>query len=90
MTANRQDIQNWLAVAESRGARYLIVGRDNFDYDNYPIFVMPDEDVWHIIDHIGDNGSGGMGDSYDEVYDMQRDIAAQLDERRAIHLPPRP
>lgn len=90
MTATRTDIQGWLIEAKARGARWLIVGRDNFDYDNYPIYVMPDEDIWHRVDHLGDNGTGGMGDSYDEVYDMQMDTDAQMAEWRAIHLPPRP
>ena len=27
------------------GATYLIVVCDEFDYTNYPVYVMPDEDV---------------------------------------------
>jgi hypothetical protein len=90
MTANLNDIKGWLAQAEVEGARWLIVGRDNFDYGNYPIYVKADQDIWHIIDHLGDNGIGGMGDSFDEVYDMEMDVNAQLAEWRARHLPPRP
>jgi hypothetical protein len=90
MTATRQDIEGWVAEAQRRGARWLIVGRDNFDYDNYPRYVMAGEDIWHIVDHIGDNGTGSLGDSVDEVYDLELDIPSQLAERRAHHLPPRP
>lgn len=83
------EIRGWLARAQKGGARYLIVGRDNFDNENYPIYVLPEDDVWDIIDHLGDNGTGRMGDSYDEVYDLKMDIETQMAEWRAIHLPPR-
>lgn len=89
MTANHQDIKDWLDEGLKSNARWVIIGLDRFDYENYPIYVNADEDPWATISHLGDNGTGGMGDSYDEVYDLNLDIEAQLNERRAYHLPPR-
>lgn len=89
MTATYTDIQGWLREAKRLNARWLIVGLDRFDHENYPMYVFAHQDIWHIIRHIGDNGTGGMGDTYDEVYDLEMDIDAQLAEPRAVHLPPR-
>lgn len=90
MTATLQDIRGWIAEAQRQGARWLIVGLDRFDYCNYPIYVMPDADFYAVFDRIGTNGSGGLADTWDEVYDLSLDVPAQLLERRARHLPPRP
>lgn len=86
----RNDIQRWLTEAKRRGARYLIVGLDTFDYGNYPIYVMQDADFYEAYDAVGSNGGGGMGDRVEEVYDMEMDIEAQLRESRSFHLPTRP
>ena len=90
MTATYQDFQRWLQEGKKRGARWVVIGLDTFDYGNYPVYVMPDENPWKVVKHIGDNGGGGMGDRLEEVYDLELSIESQMQERRAIHLPPRP
>lgn len=85
MTASRGDIEYWLDEAKRQGARYLIVGLDPFDYENFPIYIMPEQEIWDRLD-----GLRRSGNSFDEVYDLSLDIDMQLRESRAMHLPPRP
>lgn len=82
MTATRMDIEGWLERAKEEGATHLIVACDTSDHDNYPVFVMPGEDVHvEIAKRQGQNMQ-----TIDEVYDMSMDIDAQLAEHRAWHV----
>lgn len=40
----REDIERWLNDAP-KGATHMIVVCDTFDYEDYPVYVMPGEDV---------------------------------------------
>lgn len=80
MTATLQDILRWLDEAKQQGARWLIVAVDRFDWENYPIYVMPNDSFWEQFP------SGDM-QGVDEVYDMEMDLDEQKAERRAYHPP---
>jgi hypothetical protein len=84
MTATYRDIKGWLSVAKENGSRYLIVGLDPFDWDNFPIYIPEGKDPNDRIDELIRTGN-----RWDECYDMKMDIQSQLSERRARHLPPR-
>lgn len=43
MTVGALEIRGWFREAENRGATHLIVATDTWDYDSYPIYVMPGE-----------------------------------------------
>ena len=83
MTATRHDIKDYIEQCQAAGARWVIIAVDRFDHDNYPIFVMEDDDFYEKLPN-GDNMQG-----YDEVYDLEMDIDEQLAEYRAIHMPKR-
>lgn len=83
MTATKNDILRWVHEAQDNGCRWLIIAVDTFDYENYPIFVMEDEDFWERYPDYNNMQRA------DEVYDMKMDIDAQLAERRANHPPAR-
>ena len=84
MTASRQDIVGWIRKAQQCKATHLIVAVDRFDHDNYPVYIMPGEDVNAIITakYSGQNMQG-----FDEVYSFtgKYTIESQLAERRAVH-----
>lgn len=82
MTATRLDILGYIGQAQAKGARWLIVGLDTFDYDNFPVFVMEDQDPNEEL-----QGLYRRGNSADEVYDLKLSISDQMAERRAWHLP---
>lgn len=81
MATTRQDIKRWLNEAKEMGATHVIVVCDTFDYEDYPVFVKPGENVMEkYAEHDGKNMEKIM-----EVYSLKKDIEAQLNERRAFH-----
>lgn len=82
MTCTFDDITRWLDEATHKGATHLIVVCDDFDHDNYPIFVMPGEDVRERYDKV--YAPGNM-QHVDEVYNMSMDIMRQRREHRALN-----
>jgi len=50
MAATRKDVDRWISMAKSKGATHIVSVCDTFDYDDYPVFVMEDEDVEQIRD----------------------------------------
>lgn len=70
----RDDIKGWLDRAKQKGATHMIVACDTFDWEDYPVFVMPGEDVHKIAaQHDGPNMTRLM-----EVYNLSMDINEQL------------
>lgn len=45
MAATREDVDRWISTAKKMGARYIISVCDTFDYDDYPVYVMPGESL---------------------------------------------
>jgi hypothetical protein len=45
MAATREDIDSWIETAKEMEARYIISVCDTFDYDDYPVYVMPGESL---------------------------------------------
>ncbi len=41
----RDQIRGWLQKGRDRGATHMIVSCDGFDNEDYPVYVMPDEDA---------------------------------------------
>lgn len=45
MAASYEDVERWKETAREKGATHIISVCDTFDYDDYPVYVMPNEDV---------------------------------------------
>ena len=45
MAASREDIDGWIKEAKRKGAKYIISVCDTWDYDDYPVYVMPNESL---------------------------------------------
>ena len=45
MPATRDEILAWFDRGAALGATHMIVVCDTFSYEDYPVFVMPGEDV---------------------------------------------
>lgn len=81
MGTTREDIREWLKEAKRKKATHLIVATDTFDWEDYPIYVLPGQDVRKIYDeHQGPNMQKVM-----EVYSMKLDLEKQLSEDRSFH-----
>lgn len=67
MGTSREDIRGWFRAGVQQGATHMIVMCDTFDYDDYPVFVKPDQDVREIVkERNGKNMQELM-----EVYDLR-------------------
>lgn len=83
MSTTRVDIECWLKEAESEGATHLIVVCDTFDHEDYPVRVMPGEDVRKRADEYNRKSMQRVM----EVYSLtgKYPIETQLKESQAFH-----
>ena len=81
MAASKMDIYMWLKNAQEHGATHMLVVCDTYDHEDYPISVMPDQDLASIAKaHHGTNMQRVM-----ECYDLSMDLMEQANEFRAFH-----
>ena len=45
MAATREDIDRWINHAKEIGATHIISVCDTFDWEDYPVYVMPKDDL---------------------------------------------
>lgn len=81
MPTTQEDIRGWLKWAKDKGATHLIVACDTFDWEDYPVEVMPDEDVHaKYAKYNGPNMQKVM-----EVYNLSMDLEAQIRQGRSFN-----
>jgi hypothetical protein len=66
-----------LEEAKEEGATHLLIVCDTFDWGNYPISVMPGEDIQKIIKKYNDRNMQQI----DEIYNMSVDIGEQRNSK---------
>jgi hypothetical protein len=77
----REQISGWLQEAKAKGATHMLVVCDTFDHSDYPVSVMPGDDVRVKAEaNNGPNMTRLM-----EVYNLAGDLEAQLSERRSFN-----
>ncbi len=73
-------IRGWLAEATKKGASHLVVVCDTWDHEDYPVYVMPGEDVQKRVEfYNGPNMQKVM-----EVYSMKKDLEAQVTSQARV------
>jgi hypothetical protein len=72
------EISRWLERGVSKGATHVVVGCDMFDWTDYPIYVMPGEDVQKPVQDLRDGSLSKLM----EVYWLGGDIPEQLSRDR--------
>lgn len=85
MGTTREVIKGWIDRGLEQKATHLIVVSDTFDHDDYPVFAATDAEAIEKYDEY----NGKEMQRIMEVYDLRMDLAAQLEEKRAMHLPAR-
>ena len=74
MATTKNDLREWFKEGVEKGATHMIVTCDTFSYEDYPVYVMPDEDVHkRYSEHNGPNMQRVM-----EVYNLSQDMEEQL------------
>jgi len=81
MPATRDEIAAWFDRGVALGATHMIVVCDTFSYEDYPVFVKPEEDVRARETEFAEQSMQKIM----EVYDLKRDRDAQLAEHRAFN-----
>lgn len=84
MGTTREEIRAWLSEGKAQGATHTIVVCDTYDYEDYPVHVMPGEDARaKYEEYNGKNMQRVM-----EVYSHAIDHESQLSSPRAFNLDP--
>jgi hypothetical protein len=82
-----QGVLSWLLDAKAEGATHVVVVCDTFDYTDYPVRVMPGQDVREIENENNDEDSCRQ---VMEVYWLDCDIETQLAMKRSFTYGPPP
>ncbi len=75
------DVRKWLVAAKDAGATHVIIVRDTFSNEDWPVDVTADQDVRMVYQMY----EGHVMHRVLEVYRMDLDLEEQLAERRAMH-----
>jgi len=81
MATTQDDIRRWFEEAKRRGATHIVVACDTFSNEDYPVYVMPGEDVKKVEEEYQSKKMSKVM----EVYSMKLDLESQLQETRAFH-----
>ena len=73
-------IVEWLHRGVDQGATHMIVACDTFDHDDYPVYVMPDEDVRKTQARIDSSNMQRVM----EVYWLAGDLEEQVSKPRSF------
>ena len=79
MAVPKNDIRRWFKEGK-HWATHMIVARDIFDHNEYPIYVSANEDVRKKKDEIDRRPIEVMG-----VYSLSMDMDTQLNEHSAFN-----
>lgn len=81
MTTSKDHIRRWFECGKKQNATHMLVVFDTFDYEDYPVYVLPGQDVHKIAkENSGPNMTKLM-----EVYSYKLDLEDQLNEHRSFH-----
>ena len=82
MVTHRSDIARWLEEGLEKKATHVIVVCDTFDYEDYPVYILPGQNVKDEINRI----SRQQMTRIMEVYNLSMDLNAQMSQRRAYNV----
>lgn len=77
----QKDIKRWFDEGIRRGAKWMLVLCDTFDYEDYPVYTTT------ATDTLSRYNNPGKMQRVMEVYDLSLDAEPQLCERRSLNLP---
>lgn len=75
----KEKIGGWLDIGISKGSTHVIIAVDTWDYMDYPIYVMPVDNVNTKISMFALKQDRIM-----EVYDLSMDIDAQVESNDRV------
>jgi hypothetical protein len=82
MATTKEEIRGWLNDGLKQGCTHVIIVCDTFDWDDYPVYISPLEDVRNkVAEYNGKNMQKIM-----EIYNLKLPIENQLAENRVYNL----
>lgn len=82
----KDEIATWFGEGKGRGATHMLVVVDEFDYEDYPVYVQP-SDKPNAVQAAVDRYDSSSMQRVLEVYDLSMDAHVQLNQPRAWHVP---
>lgn len=82
MAASKKRIREWIERGITNGATHVIVICDTWDYEDYPVYVEPNESVETIVNRYMCSSMQQVM----EIYNLSKDIEEQLREYRAWNM----
>jgi len=77
---SRNEISEWFDQGVAKGATHMAVFCDTFDYEDYPSYVMPNENAREKISKKTGEWARLM-----EVYNLRKDKQEQLNQFRVFN-----
>jgi len=74
----RADIERWLKAGKSSRATHMIVVCDTFSYEDYPVYVMPGENVKEKESEYNEKNMQRVM----KIYSFSKDLKKQLKKNR--------
>lgn len=81
MSTTKNQIREWFLRGKEDGATHMIIGCDTFDHSDFPVFVMPAEDVHEIEAKLRAHPMQTVL----EVYHLGMDVDEQLAKGRVFN-----
>jgi hypothetical protein len=81
MATTQADIRRWLHDDRAKGATHMIVAADTFNYEDYPVYIKPSEDVRVKEAELRKTDFTRVM----EIYSFSMDLEEQLNEERAFN-----
>lgn len=80
----KAEIKDWFetGVASKEGYTHMIVVCDTFDYEDYPVYVKPSQEVTKVYEEY----SAKSMQRVMEVYDLKADLDEQLNKKRNFRM----
>jgi hypothetical protein len=80
MGTTKEQISEWFDRGVKQGATHMIVVCDTYDWEDYPKYVMPDQDVREEEE----KSNGSSMQQVMEVYKLSESKARQMKELRCF------
>jgi hypothetical protein len=77
----KQEIREWLQAAALEGGTHVVIVCDQFDHEDFPVTVKPSQNAKAVAESYDKQSMHKVM----EVYDLSKDLDAQLAEQRAFN-----
>ena len=79
----KEQILKWLRKGIENGATHCFIVSDCWDSDDFPVYVLPDQDVRKVAEAY--TSKNRYSERLMEVYKLDMDLDVQLQESRAMN-----